>query len=93
MKASVSSEVCRNIWLSVRLFGAGRFEGWVGKKFGIDEIVALYGLRGKYGNGTREHRAGEGEGMELAAFAAGVDLGGQISEQFGVEGAAGEGRA
>ena len=62
-----------------------------GEKIGIDKIVALDDLAGKYGNGTREDWAGEGEGVELSAFAAGVDRGGQIGEEFGVEGAAGEG--
>jgi hypothetical protein len=65
----------------------------LGEEIGIDEIVALHGLAGNDGDGTREHGAGEGEGVELAALAAGVDLGGQVGEEGGVEGAAGEGRA
>ena len=55
-----------------------RFRG--GEEIGIDEIVALYGLAGKYGEGTREDWAGESEGVELAALAAGVDAGGQVGE-------------
>jgi hypothetical protein len=62
-------------------------------KFCIDEIVALHSLCGYYRYGTREHGAGEGEGVELATLAAGIDFGGQVGEQGSVEGAAGEGRA
>ena len=70
----------------IELRGAGS-----GEKFGIDEIVSLYRLRGSNRDGTREHGAGEGEGVELSTFAAGIDSGGQIGEQSCVEGAAGEG--
>ncbi len=74
-------------------FERGRFRCCCGEKFGIDEIVSLDGLGGEYGNGTREDWAGEGEGVELAALAAGVDAGGQVGEELGVEGAASEGWA
>src|SRR6266702_305540 len=68
---------------------------WVlrGEKFGVDEIVALDGLRGNYGNGAGEHGAAEGEGVELAALATGIDFGRQAAEERRVEGAAGERRA
>ena len=66
---------------------------WLGKEIGIDEIVALHSLAGNDGDGTREHGAGEGEGMELAELAAGIDLDGQVGEQAGIEDAAGERRA
>src|SRR6266702_56303 len=64
-----------------------------GEKFGVDEIVALDGLRGNYGNGAGEHGAAEGEGVELAALATGIDFGRQVAEERRVEGAAGERRA
>src|SRR4029077_8822284 len=37
-----------------------------------------------------EHRAGASEGMEFAVLAARVDPGGQVGQQFGVEGATDE---
>jgi hypothetical protein len=62
-----------------------------GEDFSIDKIVALHGLRGYTRDGTRKHWAGEGEGVELAALAAGIDGCGQVGEQRGIEGATGEG--
>ena len=62
-----------------------------GEEIGIDEIVALDELAGNDGDGAREDGAGEGEGVELAALAAGIDRGREIGEELGVEGAAGEG--
>ncbi len=70
---------------------AGRIGFWGGQEFGIDEIVALYSLGGYYRYGTREHWAGEGEGVELASLAAGVDAVWKVGEEVAVEGAAGEG--
>ena len=70
-----------------------RFGAGVGKQIGIDEIVSLDDLAGNGGEGTREHWAGEGEGVELAALAARIDCGGEVSEEHRVEDAAGEGRA
>jgi hypothetical protein len=67
-----------------------QFRSAAGKDFSIDKIVALHGLRGYTTDGTRKHWAGEGEGVKLAALAAGVDGWGKVGEQRGVEGAAGE---
>ncbi len=68
----------------------GALRGLGGEEIGIDEIVSLHGLSGYDGDGTREHWAREGEGVELAALAAGIDCGGEVGEEGRVEGAAGE---
>src|ERR1700761_2663126 len=73
-----------------RLCGS-RYGGRRGEEIGIDEIVSLHGLAGYDGDGSREHRAGGDEGVELAALAAWVDGGRQVGEELRVEGASGEG--
>src|SRR6185437_9618792 len=78
-----------------RPFASGDMERFhlcgCGEQIGIDEIVALHALSGKYGDGSGKHRACESKGVELAALAAGIDGRRKIGEELRIEGAAGEG--
>lgn len=48
-----------------------------------DERVALDDFASANGNGRAENRAIENEGVEFAVFAARIDAGGELAEEFG----------
>ena len=80
--------VCPRASLKARL--TRNRSGRTREKIGEDETVARDDFTDIDGNGKREHRAGAGERVELAVFAAGIDGGGKIGEKLFVKGAAGE---
>src|SRR5260370_31492740 len=66
------------------------YAGFAWEQIAIDEGIALDDFAGANRNGIAEDRTIENEGVELAVFAAGVDVGRQIAEEGSVELATGE---
>lgn len=84
-----SNAGARLVWRRRRRFGsfAGR------EQVGEDEAVAREDYTGRDVDGALKHGAGAGERVELAVFAARIDVVRKIGEEARVEAAAGEGRA